>query len=478
MERTDGNPEHYYDDDIVRTVSEELTDQITVYPLIGDFIRAVGGLLRKRKEIEPKEFVRLALDKSEQEFLTREEVAKLVKIAQVDGNLIIPFMNGGPAGENWDLSKNGFYDWIDKSKESILGVELGFKADKYGQEVSRRLIQKKKSNPDMVIKILIDGFVSILMQKPPTSLAQFEQNTLSMISDMRKAGIDLIVNASFNPLSDDFLAANHIKLWIFDGQAAFYGGMGIESQFRTQMYDEMDLVQGPFVQVLCLMALLLMKNQKVDYDASIDPSDKIHNLTRNDILRLFVKDIPKQGDMTMKISMDVPGYVQDAHNDYVELLTQKDVTEVFILVPYFSDHKVAKGLIKTATRLYKKLSTEKEIQIKSRSNSLSSSQLHDLVTKELEKEKKIHIVFPKKQENAIIADASKYYAYYLRNNPIVETRQFFVQISGTQYQMLHAKQMVLILEDGSRNWTKYVKFGGSYNPAGRAQNMWELNAIT
>ncbi len=42
--------------------------------------------------------------------------------------------------------------------------------------------------------------------------------------------------------------------------------------------------------------------------------------------------------------------------------------------------------------------------------------------------------------------------------------------------MLHAKQMVIVLKDVTRNWTKYVKFGGSYNPAGRAQNMWELNA--
>lgn len=474
MGRTNGDPEHYYDDDIVRTVSGELTDQITVYPLIGDFIRSMGGIL-KRKEIEPKEFVKIALEKLDQEHLTRKEVAELVKIVPVDGNLVTPFMNGGPLGENWDLSTNGFYDWIDKSKESILGVELGFKADDYGLEVANKLIQKKKSNPDMVIRILIDGFVSILMQKLPKSLTQFEQNTFTMISEMRKVGIDVIVNTSFNPLSDDFLAANHIKLWVFDGQAAFFGGIGIESQFRTIMFDEMDLVQGPFVQVLCLIVLLLMKNQKVDY---IESNGKTHNLTRKEILRLFVKDTPKQGNMTMRLSMDVPGYIQDAHNDYVELLARKDVSEVFILVPYFSDHKVARSLVKTATRLFNKLAAEKETQIKSKSSNLSNSQIRDLVTQELAKEKKIHVVFPKKQENAIIADVSKYYAYYLRNNPIVETRQFFAQIDKTQYQMLHAKQMVLILDDGDKNWKKYVKFGGSYNPAGRAQNMWEVNAIT
>jgi hypothetical protein len=63
--------------------------------------------------------------------------------------------------------------------------------------------------------MLIDGFVSILMQKPPATLSDFERNTIRMIDDMRKAGIIVFDNDSWNPLSADFLAANHIKLWIF-----------------------------------------------------------------------------------------------------------------------------------------------------------------------------------------------------------------------------------------------------------------------
>ena len=71
---------------------------------------------------------------------------------------------------------------------------------------------------------------------------------------------------------------------------------------------------------------------------------------------------------------------------------------------------------------------------------------------------------------------SRYYAYYLRNNPVVETRQFYAENSEI-HEMLHAKQMVVVLHSKKRNWVKYVKFGGSYNPAGRAQNMWEMNAV-
>jgi hypothetical protein len=37
--------------------------------------------------------------------------------------------------------------------------------------------------------------------------------------------------------------------------------------------------------------------------------------------------------------------------------------------------------------------------------------------------------------------------------------------------------MILVLKDESGGWTKYVKFGGIYNPAGRAQNMWEMLSV-
>jgi len=43
--------------------------------------------------------------------------------------------------------------------------------------------------------------------------------------------------------------------------------------------------------------------------------------------------------------------------------------------------------------------------------------------------------------------------------------------------MLHAKQMVVILKDKNKNWTKYVKFGGNHNPAGISHNMWEMNSM-
>ena len=52
--------------------------------------------------------------------------------------------------------------------------------------------------------------------------------------------------------------------------------------------------------------------------------------------------------------MDVPGYIQDAQRDYIELLKRRDVDEIFIMAPYFSDHKVAKALVIAADRLVAK----------------------------------------------------------------------------------------------------------------------------
>jgi len=475
----DGNENHFYDDDIVETISEEFTDRITVIFVIGDIIRALGGLIKNRKTLLSKNLKNLVLTKIKtDEKISRRDLANFTSIESVPENHLNPIMNGGPHGENWNKMEGGFYDWIDnKSSKFIIGVELGFKADEYGNTVSKKLIKKKLQNPNMYVGILIDGFVSIIMQKPPEKLDDFQKNTISMINDMKKVGIDVRVNDSWNPLSSDFLAANHIKLWIFDSIVAFYGGIGIESQFIKKLYDQMDLVKGPFVQVLTLQAILLFTNQKRTLFDSTDKIKQIYEMTREDIEKKFLPELTKSGNTTLKISMNIPGYIQDAQKDYIELLKHKELQEVYIMAPYFSDDKIARSLVLAANRLEKRLYAEKLKEMKLNHTHLTSEQLKIEVKKELKKSKKIHVIFPKKQENAIIAEISKYYAYHLRNNTIVETLQFYAKDGDTIHEMLHAKQLVVILENETQTWKKYVKFGGSYNPAGRAHNMWELNTI-
>jgi hypothetical protein len=139
---------------------------------------------------------------SSQNRVTRSDIAQISKISSITGNSIIPFMNGGPSDQHWNNSDNGFYDWLDKkSQESIFGVELGFKADDYGLEVSNKLISRKRRNPELNISLLIDGLVSYLMSKKPEQKAQFtafENNAISMINNMRKDGINVYVNDSWH----------------------------------------------------------------------------------------------------------------------------------------------------------------------------------------------------------------------------------------------------------------------------------------
>jgi hypothetical protein len=213
----------------------------------------------------------------------------------------------------------------------------------------------------------------------------------------------------------DFLSANHIKLWIFNATVALFGGIGIESQFRTLLYDDMNLVQGPFVQILTMMALLLMINQQGHADPQ-KTTKQLYPMTRAEIEKVYLKNLSEQevgGTVNMRISMNVPGYIQDAQKDYVKLLLRKDVDEIYIMAPYFSDHKVAKSLVISANRLRNKMADEKinQYNIRNANKLLNKKQMAQVLHKFLEDNKKIHVIFPKKQENRIIAEVSKYYAY-------------------------------------------------------------------
>jgi hypothetical protein len=145
----------YYDDDVVTTLSEEFFDRVRVKPFIGDIIRAFTSAV-KRKSLRSTEFIQITVKRIvSKERISRSDISELTKITSVYGNNLIPIMNGGPAGENWNKAPNGFYDWIDnKSQDIILGSR---QADDYGREVSRKLSEKKKTNPDMYISLLIDG---------------------------------------------------------------------------------------------------------------------------------------------------------------------------------------------------------------------------------------------------------------------------------------------------------------------------------
>lgn len=385
-----------YDDDLVQNIAEHFTDRFKVFPLIGDIIRALK-LFTLRETLNKEE-----LEKSSIELIlgypSRSDISLLTNIITIEGNSFIPFLNGGPFGENWNTSKNGFYDWIDnKCSESILGIELGFKADNYGLEVADKLIQKKRKNPSIIIGIVIDGLVSILMRSKKTNLNEFERKTVKLINYMRNEGINIFINHSWNPLSIDFLAANHIKLWIFDTKIAFIGGIGIESQFRNLLFDEMDLISGPFVNVLTSIALLIMSNQKIDLYLS-NKFEKLFELNELELKRIFFKPLDKNGEISMKLAMNIPGYIQDAQKEYINLLDNGDIQEIYLMAPYFSDDKVARTLIKTANKIKDEISKLIEKRLKYKDNLNNKREIKETVLLKLKEEKKYTYFFQKNKK--------------------------------------------------------------------------------
>lgn len=474
-----GDPKHYYDDDVVSTIAEEFLDRFSVIPVIGDLIRFSQGINIHRIEMESNKLIDNVISKIKNDFrISRNDIADFSKVKTVSGNFVKPIMNGGHVGENWNTAADGFYSSVENSKKSIIGIELGFKADDYGIEVSKKLIKKKQDDPEIHISILIDGFVSIFIQKPLSALNRFQCNTVKIIREMKQAGINVKINDSHNPMSSDFLAVNHVKLWIFDGEVAFYGGIGIESQFRKRLFDQMDLVRGPFVNTLTSQAIMMLTNQKRSVVDKIDKRKQIYELSENEIRAKFFSDssLEKNGspkkNVSMELSMNIPGLIQDCQKDYIELFSRKEISKIFIMTPYFSDDKIARALVKKAASIYKSMKKKKTQELKNAGENISSKRIDEI----LASDKRVYIIFPKKQENAIIEQVSKYYAYAMRKNPIVKTLQYVSVKSRVTHEMLHAKQMVVVLEDESTGWKKYVKFGGSYNPAGRAHNMWEINA--
>ena len=186
----DTSVDKIYDDYLVQNTAEQFNDRFKVLPLIGDIIRALK-LVPFRKSLSKEE-----LEKSAIEFIlgypSRHDISLLTNINTIEGNFFIPFLNGEPFGENWNTAKDGFYDWIDnKCSESIIGIELGFKADEYGIEVANKLIEKKRKNPHIIIGIIIDGLVSMLMSSKRANLNEFERNTIKMINNMRNEGISI-----------------------------------------------------------------------------------------------------------------------------------------------------------------------------------------------------------------------------------------------------------------------------------------------
>jgi replicative superfamily II helicase len=95
---------------------------------------------------------------------------------------------------------------------------------------------------------------------------------------------------------------------------------------------------------------------------------KLFGLDELELKKIFFKPLDKNGAISMKLAMNIPCYVQDAQKEYIDLLDNKYIQEIYLMAPYFSDDKVASSLIKTANKMKNEIGNIIKKRIKSKRN--------------------------------------------------------------------------------------------------------------
>jgi phosphatidylserine/phosphatidylglycerophosphate/cardiolipin synthase-like enzyme len=118
---------------------------------------------------------------------------------------------------------------IDEARRSIYIQALIFKADTVGYETVDRLLKRKRENPDLDIRVIVDAYSNI--QDLDAQMLYFE---------LMNGGIDVQGYEAFylhwiNELNvRDWAAGNkryHEKYWIIDGERAVVGGMNVGNEY-------------------------------------------------------------------------------------------------------------------------------------------------------------------------------------------------------------------------------------------------------
>ena len=142
---------------------------------------------------------------------------------------------------------------VAEAKESIYIQALIFKADTTGRAITEALIARKRADPQLDIRVIVDTYANV--QDVDAQLMYF---------DLQNAGIDVEGFEAFylhwlNEINlKDWLAGNkryHEKYWIIDNKEAVVGGMNIADEYARCSSDPMllwrdqdVLLAGPVVE--------------------------------------------------------------------------------------------------------------------------------------------------------------------------------------------------------------------------------------
>ena len=138
------------------------------------------------------------------------------------------------------------------AKESIYVQALIFKADVSGRALADALLQRKRDDPDLDIRVIVDAYSNIQ-----------DVRAQLMYTELKAAGIEVegfeaLYLHWLNEVNlTDWMAGNkryHEKYWIVDGEQAVVGGMNIGDEYARcssdpvfRWRDQDVYLQGPIV---------------------------------------------------------------------------------------------------------------------------------------------------------------------------------------------------------------------------------------
>ena len=111
----------------------------------------------------------------------------------------------------------GLLPAIHRAEDSIHLAMLAFDGGEFASYVADKLIEKKRQNPKLKIRIIADDFGSGAIL--PWSRARRNLNL------MRKAGIEVVINSMF------FNGLEHRKVLIVDGKEGYFGGACVSDPY-------------------------------------------------------------------------------------------------------------------------------------------------------------------------------------------------------------------------------------------------------
>lgn len=135
-------------------------------------------------------------------------------------------------------------DAVTAAKESIYLRTYIFDNDDYAERIGEML--KRRSNEGIEVKMLFDGFGTILSTIEQQQTLPEDWKGTSSVREFLEDGSEIDVRQTSNP----WFTGDHVKSIVIDRNTAFTGGMNIAREYRYDWHDLMMEVHGPVVDIL------------------------------------------------------------------------------------------------------------------------------------------------------------------------------------------------------------------------------------